>query len=92
MYFCNDFYENINIMINIKFPDGNVRQYESGVTPMDIAKSISEGLARNVLSAKVNGIMWDALRPIDNDADICLYTWNDPEGKAPHGRGYRAAV
>ena len=82
MYFCNDFYENINIMINIKFPDGNVRQYESGVTPMDIAKSISEGLARNVLSAKVNGIMWDALRPIDNDADICLYTWNDPEGKA----------
>ena len=82
MYFCNDFYENINIMINIKFPDGNVRQYESGVTPMDIAKSISEGLARNVLSAKVNGIMWDALRPIDKDADICLYTWNDPEGKA----------
>ncbi len=69
-------------MINITFPDKTVRQFEAGVTPMDIAKSISEGLARNVLSAKVNGVMWDAMRPINEDAEIQLFTWNDPEGKA----------
>lgn len=69
-------------MINITFPDKTVRQYESGVTPMEIAKSISEGLARNVLSAKVNGKMWDATRSIDEDAEIQLFTWNDPEGKS----------
>ncbi len=69
-------------MINITFPDKSVRQYEAGVTPLDIAKSISEGLARNVLSAKVNGVMWDARRPVVEDAEIQLYTWNDPEGKA----------
>ena len=69
-------------MINITFPDGSVRQFEAGVTPMDIAKSISEGLARNVLSAKVNDKMWDALRPINEDANVQLFTWNDPEGKA----------
>lgn len=69
-------------MINITFPDKSVRQYEAGVTPLDIAKSISEGLARNVLSAKVNGIMWDARRPVNEDSEIKLYTWNDPEGKS----------
>ncbi len=69
-------------MINITFPDKSVRQYEAGVTPLEIAKSISEGLARNVLSAKVNGVMWDAMRPISEDAEIQLFTWNDPEGKA----------
>lgn len=69
-------------MINITFPDKTVRQYEAGVTPLDVAKSISEGLARNVLSAKVNGLMWDAMRPINDDAEIQLFTWNDPEGKA----------
>ena len=69
-------------MINITFPDQSVRQYESGVTPLDIAKSLSEGLARNVLSAKVNDKMWDATRPIQEDATIQLFTWNDPEGKA----------
>ncbi|HJH61645.1 MAG TPA: threonine--tRNA ligase [Bacteroidetes bacterium] len=69
-------------MINITFPDKSVRQYEAGVTPLDIAKSISDGLARNVLSAKVNGIMWDARRPVVEDAEIQLYTWSDPEGKA----------
>ena len=69
-------------MINITFPDKTVRQFEAGVTPLDIAKSISEGLARNVLSAKVNGLMWDAMRPINEDAEIQLFTWNDPEGKA----------
>ncbi len=69
-------------MINITFPDKSVRQFEVGVTPLEIAKSISEGLARNVLSAKVNGVMWDAMRPVDEDAEIQLFTWNDPEGKA----------
>ncbi len=68
--------------INITFPDGNVRQYESGVTGMDIARSISEGLARNVLSAKVNGEVWDSMRPIENDATVQLLTWRDKEGKA----------
>ncbi|MCR5646214.1 MAG: threonine--tRNA ligase [Bacteroidales bacterium] len=69
-------------MINITFPDQSVRQYESGVTPLDIAMSLSEGLARNVLAANVNGMKWDAMRPITEDATVKLFTWNDPEGKA----------
>ncbi|MBR6846847.1 MAG: threonine--tRNA ligase [Bacteroidales bacterium] len=69
-------------MINITFPDQSVRQYESGVTPLDIAKSLSEGLARNVLAASVNGQKWDAMRPINEDATIQLFTWDNPEGKA----------
>lgn len=69
-------------MISITLPDNSVRQYESGITAIDIAKSISEGLARNVLSAKVNGIVWDATRKLYEDANIQLLTWNDPEGKA----------
>ncbi len=69
-------------MINITFPDGNARQYESGTTAMEIAQSISAGLARNVLSAKVNGQVWDAMRPIHEDATIELLTFNDAEGKA----------
>ncbi len=68
--------------INITFPDGKVRQYENGVTAMDIARSISEGLARNVLSAKVNGEVWDSTRPIKNDATVQLLTWRDKDGKA----------
>ena len=68
-------------MINISFPDGNVRQYEPGATAMDIAKSISEGLARNVLSARINGEVWDANRPISADSKIELLTWNDEDGK-----------
>lgn len=68
-------------MINITFPDGNVRQYEKGTTALEIASSISEGLARNVLSAKVNGEVWDATRPIHNDAKLQLLTWNDKDGK-----------
>ncbi len=68
-------------MINITFPDGNVRQYEKGITAMEIAQSISEGLARNVLSATVNGEVWDASRPIENDATLKLNTWNDEDGK-----------
>jgi len=69
-------------MIKITLPDGSVRQYDSGVTSMQIATSISEGLARNVLAAEVNGQVWDASRPIENDASIKLLTWNDLKGKA----------
>ncbi len=69
-------------MINITLPDGSVRQYPKGTTAMDIAKSISEGLARNVLSAKVNGEVWDATRPIHQDATVQLLTWKDKEGKS----------
>ena len=68
-------------MINITFPDGAVRQYAEGTTAMDIAKSISEGLARKVIAAGVNGQVWDASRPIKEDAAVKLYTWNDAEGK-----------
>ena len=78
----HSFFRRYKKMINITFPDKSVRQFEAGVTPLDIAKSISEGLARNVLSAKVNGVMWDAMRPVNEDAEIQLFTWNDPEGKA----------
>lgn len=67
--------------INIKFPDGQVRQYEKGTTAMQIAESISQGLARNVLSAKVNGEVWDASRPIAEDSTLQLLTWDDKEGK-----------
>ena len=69
-------------MINITLPDNSVRQYEAGVTSLEIAKSISEGLARNVLSAKVDGEVWDATRSINKDAKVQLLTWNDLEGKA----------
>ncbi len=68
--------------INITLPDGSVRQYDKGITSMDIAKSISEGLARNVLSANVNGEVWDANRPIHEDSTVALLTWNDQEGKS----------
>ncbi len=69
-------------MINITFPDGAVRQYEQGVTALDIAKSISEGLARKVLAAKVNGQVVDATRPISKDGTLQLLTWTDADGKA----------
>lgn len=68
-------------MINITFPDGAVRQYEKGSSALDIAKSISEGLARKVIAAGINGLVWDATRPINEDASLKLYTWNDSEGK-----------
>jgi len=69
-------------MIKIKLPDGSVREYAQGTTGMDIALSISEGLARNVLAAKVNGKVVDASVPINEDADFQLLTWNDTDGKA----------
>ncbi len=68
-------------MINITFPDGNVRQYDAGVTGMDIAKSLSNSLAKKVLSVSVNDEVWDSMRPINEDAAIKLFTWNDEEGK-----------
>src|SRR6201998_2422161 len=69
-------------MINITLPDGSVRQYDKGTTSMQIAMSISEGLARNVLAAEVNGQVWDASRPIEHDSAVKLLTWNDTNGKA----------
>ena len=69
-------------MINITLPDNSVKQYDAGVTAMDVARDISEGLARNVLSARVNGEVIDALRPINEDASLALLTWNDKDGKA----------
>ncbi len=68
-------------MIHITLPDGAVKQFEAGSSAMDVAKSISEGLARNVLSAIVNGEVVDANRPINTDATLQLLTWNDAEGK-----------
>jgi threonyl-tRNA synthetase len=68
-------------MIQIRFPDGAVREYQEGSSSMDIAKSISEGLARKVLAAKVNGQVWDAARSITDDATLQLITWDDAEGK-----------
>ena len=68
-------------MINITFPDGNIRQYAAGTTSLDVAKSISEGLARVVLAASVNGEVRDLSRPIDSDATITFHKWEDKEGK-----------
>ncbi|MDB4126409.1 threonine--tRNA ligase [Flavobacteriales bacterium] len=68
-------------MINITLPDGSIKQVESGTSAMDIAIGISEGLARNVLSASVNGEVWDANRSITTDSTLTLHTWNDKQGK-----------
>lgn len=69
-------------MIKITLPDGSVREYAPGTTAMDVAKSISEGLARKVLAAEVNGEVWDATRPIESDATLKLLTWDDKGGKS----------
>lgn len=69
-------------MIKISFPDGAVREYENGVTALQVAKSISEGLAKKVLAANINGQIWDATRPINMDATLKLLTWSDAEGKS----------
>jgi len=69
-------------MIKITFPDGAVREYQANVTSLEIAKSISEQLAKKVIAALVNGQVWDATRPIPGDASVKLLTWNDPEGKS----------
>ncbi len=67
--------------INITFPDGAVRQYGRGITSLNVAKSISEGLAKKILAADVNGNVWDATRPLDNDAAIKFLTWDDKGGQ-----------
>ncbi|GAB2809255.1 threonine--tRNA ligase [Ferruginibacter profundus] len=69
-------------MIKITLPDGAVREYEQGSSALDVAKSISEGLARKVLAASVNGEVWDATRPINNDASLQLLTWDDKDAKS----------
>ena len=69
-------------MINITFPDGRVAQYPEGITPVEIARSISEGLAQKVLAARINGEIWDGGRPIASDASIQLLTWDDNDGKS----------
>ena len=68
-------------MVQIQFPDGAVRSFEKGITALGIAKSISEGLAKKVLAASINGEVWDATRPINNDAALKLLTWDDADGK-----------
>jgi len=68
-------------MIKITLPDGSIKEFEQGVTPYEVALSISEGLARNVLVAKVNDAMVELDRPINEDASLTLFTWNDREGK-----------
>ncbi len=69
-------------MMKITLPDGAVREFENGTTAFQIARSISEGLARKVLAAKVNGEVWDANRPINNDSSLKLLTWDDADGKS----------
>jgi threonyl-tRNA synthetase len=68
-------------MINIKLPDGKVVQYPKGVTPIMVAKDISEGLARNVISARFNNRKVETVTPLEEDGDLVLYTWRDEEGK-----------
>ena len=68
-------------MIKITFPDNSVKEFEAGITPLQIAQSISPRLAREVLAASVNDAEWDLTRPIDTDASVKLFKWEDPEGK-----------
>ena len=69
-------------MVNVTLPDGSVRQVEKGTSSLEVAASISEGLARNVLAAEVNGEVIDATRPLDEDVSLKLLTWNDEDGKS----------
>ena len=69
-------------MIKITLPDGSVKEMNNGASPLDVALEISEGLARNVLAAEVNGEVRDAFRPFDGDAKLKLLTWNDDDGKS----------
>ncbi|MFL9845582.1 threonine--tRNA ligase [Flavobacterium rhizosphaerae] len=68
-------------MINITLPDGSVKKFDAGVTPHDVAMSISEGLARNVISASFNGTRVETKTPLTTDGSLILYTWNDKDGK-----------
>ncbi len=71
-----------DILIQVTLPDGSIREYPKGATAFEVAQSISEGLARNVLAARVNGVVQDANRPIDSDVTLQLLTWSDTDGKA----------
>lgn len=68
-------------MIKITLPDGTIKEFTKGSSPMDVAKGISEGFARNVISAKFNDTVIEVTTPLNEDGAIVLYTWNDPEGK-----------
>src|SRR5690554_7405201 len=68
--------------IKVTLPDGSVKEVEKGTTSLDIAKGISEGLARNVLAAEVNNEVVDAMRPIETDSTLKLLTWQDKEDKS----------
>ena len=68
-------------MIKVTLPDGSVKEFAPGVTPMDVAKSISEGLARNVISASYNTVTIETSTELTTDGNLVLYTWNDKEGK-----------
>ncbi|WP_159021240.1 threonine--tRNA ligase [Formosa sp. L2A11] len=68
-------------MIQITLPDGSVKSFEQNATPMDVAKSISEGFARNVISANFNGTTIETVTPLTTDGSLILYTWNNDEGK-----------
>ena len=68
-------------MIKITLPDGSIKEFEKGTTPLEVAKSISEGLARNVLSAKFNDTTVEVTTPLYTDGSLTLYTWNNDEGK-----------
>jgi threonyl-tRNA synthetase len=78
----SDSKKKITFMINITFPDGSVRNFPENTTSLDVAKTISEQLAKKVLAAEVNGQVWDANRPIPADASLKLLTWNDAGGKS----------
>ena len=75
-------------MVKITLPDGSVKEFPQGVKGIEIAKSISEGLARNSLSIEVNGEIWDLERPITKDSAIKIFTWNDKGGKYEIGRAH----
>ncbi|MBQ0738857.1 TGS domain-containing protein, partial [Aquimarina celericrescens] len=68
-------------MINVTLPDGSIKEFESGTTVLDVAKSISEGLARNVISAKYNGTTVETKTKLTTDGSLVLFTWRDDEGK-----------
>ena len=67
-------------MIQITLPDGSIREFESGITPMEVAKNISEGFARNVISAKFNTETIETTTPLTTNGNLVLYTWKDDDG------------
>ena len=79
--FLPSFLTTITPMIKITLPDGSVKEYKKGTTPAEVAQSISEGLARNVISASFNGKIIETATPLTTDGSLVLYTWDSPEGK-----------